>query len=103
METEPGTFSCAACGELELDRFDFACPQCGGPLQVAAGRTGIVALRGRTHDFLKPPPLPNHVRQLRLRQHPTISTCIPAPARTTRTRIITTITNQHGHEHGHAP
>lgn len=39
LETEPGRFECAACGELELGRLDFSCPQCGGPLQLLrAGR-----------------------------------------------------------------
>jgi len=39
LETDPGCFSCAVCGELELPRMDFTCPQCGGPLQlVRAGR-----------------------------------------------------------------
>jgi hydrogenase nickel incorporation protein HypA/HybF len=39
LETEAGRFDCAVCGELELDHFDFACPQCGGPLQLLrAGR-----------------------------------------------------------------
>ncbi len=39
METEPGRFSCADCGELDLDRLDFTCPRCGGGLQLLrAGR-----------------------------------------------------------------
>ncbi|MCX6875702.1 MAG: hydrogenase maturation nickel metallochaperone HypA [Verrucomicrobia bacterium] len=39
LETEPGHFACAVCGELELASFDFACPLCGGPLQLLrAGR-----------------------------------------------------------------
>ncbi|MCX6867348.1 MAG: hydrogenase maturation nickel metallochaperone HypA [Verrucomicrobia bacterium] len=44
LETEPGYFDCAVCGELELDRVDFTCPQCGGPLQlVRAGRELFVS------------------------------------------------------------
>jgi hydrogenase nickel incorporation protein HypA/HybF len=39
LETVPGHFDCALCGALELDRVDFTCPKCGGPLQlVRAGR-----------------------------------------------------------------
>jgi hydrogenase nickel incorporation protein HypA/HybF len=39
LESEPGHFACAECGDLELARFDFVCPQCGGPLQLRhAGR-----------------------------------------------------------------
>ena len=39
FETEPGRFVCAGCGELDLKRLDFSCPQCGGPLQLLrAGR-----------------------------------------------------------------
>lgn len=39
FETEPGRFVCAVCGELDLERLDFSCPQCGGPLQLLrAGR-----------------------------------------------------------------
>jgi hydrogenase nickel incorporation protein HypA/HybF len=34
FETEPGQFACAVCGELDLDRLDFSCPHCGGPLQL---------------------------------------------------------------------
>jgi hydrogenase nickel incorporation protein HypA/HybF len=39
LENEPGHFDCAVCGELELERMDFTCPQCGGALQLLrAGR-----------------------------------------------------------------
>jgi hydrogenase nickel incorporation protein HypA/HybF len=39
LETGTGRFDCAVCGELELAHFDFACPQCGGLLQLLqAGR-----------------------------------------------------------------
>ena len=39
IEAEAGRFGCAVCGELELDHLNFACPQCGGPLQLLkAGR-----------------------------------------------------------------
>lgn len=39
MQTEPGHFTCEDCGELELDRLDFTCPQCRGPLRLLkAGR-----------------------------------------------------------------
>ena len=39
LETDPGTFLCGVCGELELDRFGFSCPHCGGALQLLrAGR-----------------------------------------------------------------
>lgn len=39
MVSEPGKFSCTACGDLDLDRLDFICPNCGGPLRLLqAGR-----------------------------------------------------------------
>ena len=39
LETEPGRFDCAVCGGLDLERMEFTCPQCGGPLQLQqAGR-----------------------------------------------------------------
>jgi hydrogenase nickel insertion protein HypA len=34
MLTEPGQFSCADCGDLSLDRLDFTCPRCRGPLRL---------------------------------------------------------------------
>ena len=34
VEIEAGHFACADCGEFELERLTFACPQCGGPLQL---------------------------------------------------------------------
>lgn len=39
MRTEPGRFSCGDCGDLELDRLNFICPRCHGPLRLLeAGR-----------------------------------------------------------------
>ena len=39
LETDPGHFNCATCGDLELDCLNFTCPQCGGALQLLhAGR-----------------------------------------------------------------
>ena len=44
METEPGRFGCATCGEFDLTRFEFDCPQCGGPLQLLkAGRELMIS------------------------------------------------------------
>ena len=44
METIPGRFGCGACGEFDLERFEFACPQCGGPLQLLkAGRELMIS------------------------------------------------------------
>ena len=34
LETEPGRFACGHCGEFDLDRLTFACPQCAGPLRL---------------------------------------------------------------------
>lgn len=41
LESEPGHFGCAECGELELASLDFACPQCGGPLQLRRAGRGL--------------------------------------------------------------
>lgn len=39
LETEPGRFECDGCGEIELQRLDFTCPRCRGPLRLLqAGR-----------------------------------------------------------------
>ena len=39
IDNEPGRFSCASCGERLLDRLDFTCPDCHGPLTlIHAGR-----------------------------------------------------------------
>lgn len=41
LESEPGQFACAECGELELASLDFACPQCGGSLQLLRAGRGL--------------------------------------------------------------
>jgi len=44
METVPGRFGCGTCGEFDLERFEFACPQCDGPLQLLkAGRELMIS------------------------------------------------------------
>lgn len=52
IENDPGRFSCEACGEQVLDRLDFVCPGCDGPLTLLdAGRdillTGVEARPSR--------------------------------------------------------
>ena len=42
LETEPGYFNCAICGELELDRLRFACPHCDGPLKLLRAGRGLM-------------------------------------------------------------
>jgi hydrogenase nickel incorporation protein HypA/HybF len=42
METEPARFSCEACGDLNLDRLDFVCPNCGGSLKLLQAGRGIL-------------------------------------------------------------
>ncbi len=42
LETEPGHFNCAVCGELELDRLRFACPHCDGPLKLLRAGRGLL-------------------------------------------------------------
>jgi hydrogenase nickel incorporation protein HypA/HybF len=40
LDKETGWFHCASCGELELNHFGFACPNCNGPLKLLrAGRS----------------------------------------------------------------
>ena len=52
METLPGRFGCAACGEFDLERFEFACPQCGGPLRLLkAGRELMISAVELMDDF----------------------------------------------------
>lgn len=34
LETETGRFACVQCGEFDLQRLTFACPQCDGPLRL---------------------------------------------------------------------
>jgi hydrogenase nickel incorporation protein HypA/HybF len=34
LETAPGRFACDQCGELDLERLTFVCPQCDGPLRL---------------------------------------------------------------------
>lgn len=44
MEIIPGRFACGVCGEFELERMEFACPQCGGPLHLLkAGRELMIS------------------------------------------------------------
>lgn len=42
METEPARFSCESCGDLDLDRLDFICPNCGGSLKLLHAGRGIL-------------------------------------------------------------
>jgi len=42
LETETGHFHCAVCGELELDHFGFACPQCDRPLKLLRAGRGLL-------------------------------------------------------------
>jgi len=42
METEPARFSCDACGDLDLNRLDFTCPNCGGSLRLLQAGRGIL-------------------------------------------------------------
>lgn len=42
LETEPGQFNCAVCGEIELSHFGFACPQCDGPLKLLRAGRGLL-------------------------------------------------------------
>lgn len=42
METEPARFSCVSCGDLDLDRLEFICPNCGGPLSLLQAGRGIL-------------------------------------------------------------
>ena len=42
METEPARFSCHVCGDLDLDRLDFSCPNCHGPLKLLQAGRGIL-------------------------------------------------------------
>lgn len=42
LETETGHFTCAVCGELELERLRFACPHCDGPLKLLRAGRGLL-------------------------------------------------------------
>ena len=42
METESARFSCETCGDLDLNRLDFICPNCGGSLKLLQAGRGIL-------------------------------------------------------------
>jgi hydrogenase nickel incorporation protein HypA/HybF len=61
MVTERAQFSCAACGDLDLDRLDFTCPNCGGPLRLL--QAGRAILLWEVEPIIsKTPNSPHHVR-----------------------------------------
>ena len=61
METEPARFFCERCGDLDLDRLDFICPNCGDPLCLLQAGRGIL-LREVESTIPESPTLENHVR-----------------------------------------
>jgi hydrogenase nickel incorporation protein HypA/HybF len=61
METEPARFSCDSCGDLDLDRLDFICPNCGGSLKLLQAGRGILLCEVQPM-LSQTPNTPHHVR-----------------------------------------
>ena len=56
IESESGRFSCAKCGEFDLERLTFACPQCDGPLKLlrASRELSLSGVEVQTPDSTTP-------------------------------------------------